>query len=98
MILRVNQRVFGPDVAVRPAVTVNESQNLKHAAQNPDSMPAIETRGEALIQRRQAAPKTAGMSEHQGLLALASFHDAVGNRLRQQSGEKCTGAIGIQSL
>ena len=85
MILRMNQHMFRPKIAVRPAVAVNEIQNLKYASPDPDRMSRIETGCESLIQGIQATPKTAWMPQHQSLLAIVSFHDSLRNRLRHES-------------
>ena len=85
MVLRMNQGVLRPDLAVAPSVMVNEVQNLKHASPYPHRMSGIDTRGETLIERRQTAPITTWMPQHQSLLARASLHGSLGNDLRQQS-------------
>ena len=83
MILRMNQRVLGPDIAVRPAVTMNEIQYFEHAPPDPDRVSRINARRETFMKRRQASPIAAGMPQHQGVLAAVVVNHALRDYLWQ---------------
>src|SRR5882757_3350672 len=60
MVLGMDERVVGPNIAMGPTFAVDKTQYFEHPPPDPDRVAWIDALRKALTQRRQTAPVAVG--------------------------------------